>query len=549
MKNTSWKYKDTPRRKHGQQLGIVILPLFLAAVLGWVGCSSSTDPGGGGGGGTEPEFVFTPSARAQQIFLSDSLDFRAVVDPAGSLDVTWRRRGDIVSNTPDYRYRPQAVGPDTVSVKALSGAYDDSTYWVVQVREDPSLIPPQVPSVNAGPGPQPADVEVVWNRVPTSAFPIVAYVVAVSFAGPISEANWDAARILGTYAAVPGQVGYGKLYTESDDGMLPGQTGWFAVRAIDTFDQMSSLDYSVSHEITYPWFIEGTVSDDRDNNLLGIIVASVSPEISDNTDGTGFYRLGPFRNIDTVRVYTTSRNEDLPGEPLTSWYDFQSEPLTYEAPGQDIVLISRYVTDEICWSTNPAGLFLPFLRSMTRTDDDPLDENRSILYRWDTYPLTVYVPEVTNQDLVRMDLAVDAALEFWNIAMGEEYFVRTADAEAADLNFLFNNEQTDYGEVTLLLPSGPDIEFGRVVPQKMQVFINTVLSTPKLVTEVTLHELGHALGHVAHNPCGLADFLMFTGGGTGALDNLDPIHIDERRLVNVIRRLPQAVDMNNYRLN
>ena len=42
---------------------------------------------------------------------------------------------------------------------------------------------------------------------------------------------------------------------------------------------------------------------------------------------------------------------------------------------------------------------------------------------------------------------------------------------------------------------------------------------------------------------------MFDGGGLGALDNLDPINIDERRLVSVVRSLPQGVDMRDYQLD
>jgi hypothetical protein len=526
-------------------VGPLLWCALLALGLVWSGCSSSTEPEGDDG---SAEFQFSPNSQGQEIFLSDSLDFGVTIDPPAAMDVTWWRNRTVAGNAATYRYFPVAVGQDTIAVRAAAGTYSDSTYWVVKVLENPSLVPPQVPGINVLPGPRPAEVELQWSRVAGAAFPIVEYQAAVSFTGPITAQNWGEARILGTYPAVPGQVGYGKIFTEADDGMVPGATAWFAVRALDSYDQLSTQKVSVSHDITFPWFVEGVVSDDRGRALLGIIVDSLEPPMSDNTDGTGFYRLGPFRNIDSVRVQTTSRNEDLPGEPLTSWYDYRSSFLTHEEPDLDIVLITRYVTDERCWASNPGGLFLPFFRSMTRTKDDPANPEYSILHRWETYPLTVYVPEFTNDDQVRMDLGAVAALEFWNNAMGEEYFVRTNDPVSADINFLFTGG-IDYGEVTLLLPAGPDIRLGRVVPEKMQVFINTILSTEKLVTEVTLHELGHALGHLAHNPCGSGEYLMFTGGGTGALDNIDPIHLDERRLVNVIRRLPQGVDMSHYLLD
>ena len=158
-----------------------------------------------------------------------------------------------------------------------------------------------------------------------------------------------------------------------------------------------------------------------------------------------------------------------------------------------------------------------------------------------------------------MEEASQAAMALWNSTMNSDadqlgitetpYFVRTTDEAEADIVFLFEYRPLvqGYGRVTLLLPAGPEVELGMVVPEKMQIWINTIdaLGNFESVEGVALHEFGHTLGMHVHSVCGV-EYLMEMGGGLGAMWRDDPIHLDERRAVRAIRNIPQGANMENY---
>lgn len=527
----------------GPKWAIVCLLALLTIITVIAGCSDSTDPGGGGE--DPPSIAFDPPNQGQTIKLSESLLFSATVTPDGPLTVSWLRDGVEVGTASTYLFEPVDVGPDTLRVEASSGTVTRDYYWVVTVTEDPSSIPPAVPNVVVGPGPLPSEVEVSWNRIPSSTFPIQEYVVAYRTDGAVTMDNWNTSAILGTYPVVGGQVGYSVL-ADSTDGMPPGDTVWFGVRGRDLFDQLSVWGEEHSTEVTWPWWIEGQVY--LDTNVpapVGVIVESLEPHFSDNTDGSGLFQLGPFRNIDQIRMSTTSSNA-TPG----GWYDFVTQPFGPEERNPLIVLMSRFEMDpDYCAPPfNPNGDFLTYLRDMTFTDTNPLDPKRSILHRWEEYPLTVYVPDVQSPTGVSMEQAAMDAIDLWNLHMGDDYFVRVADDAEADLVFVFESYPGLFaGLVELAVPPhANDDQIGRVVPEKMNVIIDIDrASTLTFGTETCLHELGHTLGLLNHSTCTQIGYLMsFTGGG--ALSREFPIHPDEMNGVRTIRYMTQGVDMKDF---
>ena len=329
----------TPLSTH--RVSGLLLLVVLLVVGGLGGCSSSTDPGGGDDPGAK--ISFSPDAQGQDIKLSETMLFSAAVDPRSALSVTWTRGGQVVGAETTYNFVPAALGPDTLWVHAESGTVKRDYYWVVEVSDDPAAIPPEVFNVRVESGALPSEVLVSWNRVVGSTFPIAEYLVAFRDDGPVTEENWDDSNLLESVLPIPGQVGY-SILADSTMGMTPGAFLHFAVRAKDTIDQLSNVTREYTHTVTWPWWVEGQILVDSGNPPPEpIIVFSLEPNFSSNTTGQGNFTLGPFRNIDKVRVQTTSSNASPGG-----WYDYLSESRSATDGFLDIILIGRYGTDPAC---------------------------------------------------------------------------------------------------------------------------------------------------------------------------------------------------------
>ncbi|MFN2369879.1 MAG: hypothetical protein ABR506_01865, partial [Candidatus Krumholzibacteriia bacterium] len=176
-----------------------------AAVLGAAlallsACSSSTDPGGGGG---EVEITFSPIAADLALVVGASLELRATVTGTDQAAIAWSVGAAPVGSGPVYVHPATAVGVDTVTVAVAAGGRTAGRAWRLTIEPDESQLPPVVAGVALGHGPAPGEVTVSWLRATATHFPLVDYLIACSYAGPVNAANWDEAILLGAFPHDP----------------------------------------------------------------------------------------------------------------------------------------------------------------------------------------------------------------------------------------------------------------------------------------------------------------------------------------------------------
>ncbi len=523
---------NTPERALTRGVRVGLCAVALAAV---VSCGSSTDPGGGG---PEVEIVFTPSAANLTMLVGASRELRATVTGDPQPAIAWSVDGAAAGSGPLYVHVPGQVGVDTVSVSVVAGGRTVGRDWFVTVEPDLTRLPPPVNGVAVGHGPQPAEVEVTWRRTDADPYPLVQYLVACSYAGPINAGNWDAALLLGAVPHDAGTFQYRRTFGP-DEGMVAGADAWFAVRAQDDRGQLSPLEADFPLTISYPWNLEVTVRDDAAAPLQNAILAFGGAFAF--TDAAGRAVIGPLRSIDAVTVTTTAAGH----------YGFNSGPRSVgDGPALAVTLLRRYAMDHEPCGLNDYVDFLDYFRKITITAGT--GERGTRLYRWQSYPVSVWIPARTSPRL-GWDLRAlaAAALPVWNSALGQDYLVAAADSASADVVFAFVPIPGYNGFTTVTLPAG---DIGTAIPQRMRVDIELNLDgassspQPVWVTEVALHELGHVLGHYSHT-CGVdRGNLMDWGGGIGILADgpQNAIHLDEQRAVRAVRNIPQGADLSGF---
>ena len=111
------------------------------------------------------------------------------------------------------------------------------------------------------------------------------------------------------------------------------------------------------------------------------------------TDVNGSWTLGPFRDIDRFVLFTATDDENSGPDVVDAYYDFVTDTLSATSPMPlEITLIGRHGLVAACedLGENYQGSFLNFLRDLTRTNLQGLNGGR--LWKWESYPVTVYVP-------------------------------------------------------------------------------------------------------------------------------------------------------------
>ncbi len=507
----------------------------LAAAL-LAACSSSTDPGGGGGD-TELEITYQPSAFGIPCLLGGSTMLQAIVAGADRAEYAWTVAGEPAGTGAGLLYEPQAIGIDTVTVRISAAGRWYGRSWVFMVSDPPDVLPLPVPELSVEHGAVPTTILVRWRQPPSNGEAIDGYLVAVNYGRSITTANWDAATVLGFVPRDPTALMMSATFGEAD-GLVLADNAWFAVRTRDVRGRLAPVAVSRPHDIDYAWSIDVILNDDLGRPVPDTTISCGGSTVWTNLQGRAV--IGPLSSAAPVRLVVETPH-------------FGPRPLDLNGGAGDIslvlALLPRYGTaHEPCGTSEPAD-FLELFRRATRTQG--LGGNPTLLWKWEHYPLQVWIPAVRSPHL-DWDLQALAAtaLEIWNDALGETCLVAAADSLGADIVFSFRPLPGYNGYTTLLEPEG---ELGEVIPRRIRLEVELDLDAVPVphaiwVTEIALHELGHALGFYGHL-CGTGKGnLMDWGGALGSLAEgpADAIHPDEVRVVRAVRHLPQGLDVSRW---
>jgi len=527
----------------------------MAAFFALACSSDTTDPGPG----PEPiRITYSPQTTSIPVLAGETREFTATVNGTDIVEVQWTLDGTDVATGESYLFEAATVGNYDLVVAVDADGTPGSRSWELTVSPDESTLPPVVSGLAADHGDTPGEVVVSWIKNTTGTHPLDAYLVAVSYTDRITEAEWDEADFVTEVAPGPA-IGQELAMSEPEFDIRPGESAWFAVRVRDDHGQLSHLDSSVNLEVSTAWHLELVVRDDEGTGMATTLVTydcgdCVEGTRNGVTGGNGSLRVGPFRSVDAVTV-ATNTSDDEGGTPPTGWFDYTSGPLPAGTPPLEIVLPRRYALDlEPCVDTQHDN-FMDYLQFMTKTAlANPADSERRLLHRWRDYPVAVYLYPETLPALgedVRPHLR--NALAAWSGALGEGWLIETADSNSADIIVDLGELHSLWRGLMVVEPGAPPA--GTVEPERVRVLINRNFPFPTMVgvSEVAMHEIGHALGLLNHS-CGSGKGNLMDNGGLSVtdLEALDPadwytlIHATETRAVNTIRHLPASVGMAAY---
>jgi len=490
------------------------------------------------------EVGFSPDTEVLTLIETMSVELGAAHNRPMDASCRWSLDGQLVGTDSTYVFEAAVTGPQTVRCWVTAGAETITHTWNVHVTGIADAVLPAVRDLTVARTLVFGEISVFWRTITGWYRPIDEYQVRFSHDGPITPENVEQSALLAAFESAPGQEYHTeKIVVGANEALIPGLDAWFTVVAVDADGATSVPDESPSLGIPYYMYFEGSVHDAYGNALTGVEVQDSAGGLRFTTGPDGAYRIGPYASSVTVTLVASLAG----GDGQLGWHEAASAPLTFfDDPHRDFLLIPRYEVPAGCSAHR--GSFMHYLRYMTTTLQVRTDRPDFRLYRWQEYPLSVYVPPEGTVGGLDFRTAALFAIGVWNDKLEEPVFSIVEDLQEADLSFRFEpGSSTRFGLTILQQPGDGSLALGAVVPEKAEIVLYGTINS-QLGAELTaLHEIGHVLGLLNHSPCNMVGYLMYSAPSV-SIENWPEhaIHANELQAVQLIRHLPQGHEMSQY---
>lgn len=460
-------------------------------------------------------------------------------------EVVWHADGAPAGTGSTFIFAGETVGEHEITADVTVPDSVVSHTWLLEVLPVAAGRPDPVADITMLAGPRLGQTTMHWAAVPDAAFPVVEYEARVSLTGPVTADNWPHSLPLdqGTWNA--GADRYHLTVWNHHEDWNTGDEVCLTVRARDSQGTLSDVVTNACLLIDNDWWIRGQVTGpDGVTPAPGVVVTDRAGGPSASTDAAGAFLAGPFKPEHTAQI---ELGGPVAGETTLTWTPWKAPDIHSENVfNLRATLLPAYGTDPSCYQFQET--FSRYLRLMTNTVHTTSSRPNVNLYKWDSYPVDIHIPDMTSDTGIDYGAAARHAVAIWNDTMGEDFLRLVDSPPQSGILFVFKIEgDTVNGRARLLQPGDGELHLSEAVPELVDIELRTDFPSVQRLTETCLHELGHCLGLYGHAYCNETGYIM-NYSSSGALDNgpENAIHLDEQRALRMIRILPQGVDMSVY---